>query len=96
MKARIGNYEIRDLDEHNFVMIEHYVTKGGLVAGRETESGIEKERNIGYYGRIENALNSLINKHLKTESDVSTAQELLKAFNTLETRLKLELDLKEK
>lgn len=84
MDVRLGAYTIRKLDEHNYELIEHYVTKDAVVAGKEIKGGEEKEKRLGYYGKLENALNSLLNKHLKDKDEITTVELLLSEIKKLQ------------
>jgi len=88
MTIRIGDYEIKTLDEHNLGLIEHSVTKKSNIGGRASEGGKPKETIVGYHSRLDSALISLVNKHLRLKADISKAEHLLQGYEWLEASIK--------
>jgi hypothetical protein len=87
MRIEIGKYIVRSLDQYNFVLEERKQTKKCVVAGKVIEGGQERIETVGYYGRLEMVLKSLLNKHLRDSDDIDTTSKLLNALSRAEERL---------
>jgi len=88
----IENYKINKLDSYQFVMTKT-VPKGQF--GKEEAKQGTTDKFIGYYPTLGSALKKLVNNEL-LENELSTAQEVLVAISTLETKIDEAYNLKPK
>lgn len=86
---RFGKYQVRRVDKYNIVVEELRVVKEGENAGKEYPV------NIGYYKRLYNALEKVLQLNIETKS-IKSLTDVTKALKEAEATLYKELDSKYK
>ena len=86
---RFGKYQVRRVDKYNIVVEELRVVKEGENAGKEYPV------NIGYYKRLYNALEKVLQLIIETKS-IKSLTDVTKALKEAEATLYKELDSKYK
>jgi len=73
----LDNFYLRIADGFNFVLIEK-----GL-----TQKGKPIEKNCGYFGTVQGALKSVLDKAIRSTTEPLTAKTILKAINDLNKKI---------
>ena len=89
LHLRFGKYQVRRVDKYNIVVEELRVVKEGENAGKEYPV------NIGYYKRLYNALEKVLQLSIETKS-IKSLTDVTKALKEAEATLYKELDSKYK
>lgn len=82
---RFGKYQVRRVDKYNIVVEELRIVKEGENAGREYPI------NIGYYKRLYNALEKVLQLNIETKT-IKSLTDITKALKDAEATLYKELD----
>lgn len=83
MELKFDRFTIKGDGEYNFVLYE--TVQKGTFRGEAGEGTIDKL--IGYYGSLGGALIKAVNQTFLTSPEHFTAETLLEAISTLETKL---------
>ena len=84
MNIKIGDYRIKKVDELNLV-VEHYraanLSKNPLIAAKQSHE--KKWHFVGYYDKVENALNKIVSHSLVNNEEIKSANNLIEKIEEL-------------
>lgn len=88
MNIKIGNDYVVSSDKLNWILKERHVTNPDHPLSK-SKVAEERFETIGYYGRFEYLLNSLLDKELR-QLDINTLEELKESLFHIKNKLKIE------